>query len=131
MTTPTRIIFIALALLAGAVRLPAQGSAFTYQGRLNDHGAAGGGAYDLQFSLYDAATNGDLVAGPLTASATPVSNGLFTVQLDFGAGVFDGSPRWLEIAVQTNGGAGFVTLTPRQPLTATPYAILAGGVNAS
>jgi hypothetical protein len=55
-----------------------------------------------------------------------VSNGLFTVTLDFGSGVFDGNARWLEIAVRTNGASDFVTLAPRQPLTPTPYAMLAG-----
>jgi len=42
------------------------------------------------------------------------------VTLDFGSGVFTGNARWLEIAVRTNGASGFVTLTPRQPLTPTP-----------
>ena len=52
-----------------------------------------------------------------------MSNGLFTVTLDFGAGVFDGNERWLEIGVRTNGGGGFNALTPRQPITSSPYAI--------
>ncbi|HAV60805.1 MAG TPA: hypothetical protein DCY13_00375, partial [Verrucomicrobiales bacterium] len=43
--------------------------------------------------------------------------------LDFGD-QFPGADRWLEIAVRTNL-SGFTTLSPRQPLTATPYAITA------
>jgi 3-isopropylmalate/(R)-2-methylmalate dehydratase small subunit len=54
-----------------------------------------------------------------------VTNGLFTVTLDFGAGVFTGASRWLEIGVRTNGGASFTVLSPRQPLTPTPYALYA------
>jgi len=54
-----------------------------------------------------------------------VSNGLFTVTLDFGAN-FPGANRWLEIGVRTNGGGAYTTLSPRQALTATPYAIMAG-----
>src|SRR5439155_90756 len=63
-----------------------------------------------------------------TNSATGVSNGLFTATLDFGAGVFSGPARWLEIAVRTNGAGSFTVLTPRQALTATPYAITAGNL---
>jgi hypothetical protein len=130
MHSTTRIVFIALALCAGAYGLHAQGTAFTYQGRLNDHTAPAAGTYDLQFTVYDDPTAGNSVGSPLTNSATAVSNGLFTVQLDFGPGIFDGSPRWLEIGVRTNGAGSFSTLIPRQALTAAPYAILAGNAAA-
>ncbi len=78
-------------------------------------------AYDLRFTLCDAVTNGNAI-GALTNAATGVTNGLFMVTLDFG-GVFNGSNYWLEIAARTNGGASFSTLSPRQPITPTPYAI--------
>lgn len=125
--------FFAMALAAcglgqGAVSAMAQGTAFTYQGRLNDAGSPATGSYDLRFSIYDAASGGDVEAGPLTNLATSVSNGLFTVSLDFGAGVFTGAPLWLEIDTRTNGAAVFITLTPRQALLATPYAITAGNL---
>jgi len=99
------------------------GTTFTYQGRLNDGGNAANGNYSMVFYLYDAPTNGSQL-GQLGVVTVPVSNGLFTQQLGFGA-AFDGNARWLEIAVQTNGAAGFTTLSPRQPLTATPYALFA------
>ena len=51
-----------------------------------------------------------------------MSNGLFTVVLDFGAN-FPGANRWLEIAVATNGAAVYTTLVPRQAVTPVPYAI--------
>ena len=113
--------------------LLAQGTAFTYQGALNSSGAPANGAYDLQFTVYDAASNGNIIGGPLTNSATAVSNGLFSVQLDFGTNTFNGSARWLEIGVQTNGAGGvFTTLSPRQQITSTPYAIQsANAVNAN
>ena len=66
----------------------AQGTAFTYQGRLNDGANPATGLYDVRFSICDALANGNVVAGPLTNSATGISNGLFTVTLDFGGGVF-------------------------------------------
>ena len=55
------------------------------------------------------------------SNAVVVSNGLFTVTLDFGTGVFNGDARWLDIAVKTNSAGGFTTLMPRQPLTPSPY----------
>ncbi|HSU53172.1 MAG TPA: tail fiber domain-containing protein [Candidatus Dormibacteraeota bacterium] len=117
----------------------AQGTAFTYQGRLTDGASAANGTYDFRFTLLDS-TNlpGTVVAGPVTNAATVVSNGLFTVTLDFGSAVLDGSSRFLEIAARTNlGGTGsFSSLSPRQKLTSTPYAVraansgLASGVTA-
>jgi len=104
----------------------AQGTAFTYQGQLTAGGAPAGGVYDLRFTVYDS-TNlpGTIIAGPRTNAATAVTNGLFTVQLDFGAGVFDGNARFLDIAVRTNGGSTFTVLAPRQPITSAPYAVQA------
>jgi N-acetylneuraminic acid mutarotase len=103
----------------------AQGTAFTYQGRLNDGANAANGIYDLRFAIYDSASAGLLVAGPSTNSAVAVSNGLFTVALDFGV-VFNGAARWLEIGVRPGGSASdFNTLSPRQSISPTPYAMFA------
>jgi hypothetical protein len=68
------------------------------------------------------------LAGPSTFGATPVSNGVFTVTLDLGSGLFTGAKRFLEIGVHTNGGGAFTTLTPRQKITAAPYAVTAGAL---
>jgi Chaperone of endosialidase len=103
----------------------AQGTAFVYQGRINDGGSPATGIYDLRFAVCDALTSGNVVAGPLTNSATGVTNGLFAVTLDFGGGVFTGSNRWVEIAARTNGAAAFTALAPRQPVQPVPYAIMA------
>jgi hypothetical protein len=106
----------------------AQGTAFTYQGRLGADGAPATGIYDLRFTVYDAASSGAVVGAALNTNGVPVSNGLFTVTLDFGAGLFTGPARWLEIGVKSNGVAGpHTTLVPRQALTPSPYAIYAGG----
>ena len=70
-------------------------------------------------------SDGAQVGATLTNSATGVSTGLFTVSLDFGADVFTGEARWLEIGVKTNGGAAFTVITPRQALTPTPHALYA------
>jgi hypothetical protein len=128
LVTPVRWWLFSLALLAIPGAALSQGTAFTYQGRLSDNGQPASRAYDLRFALYDS-TNlpGTLVAGPVTNSGVVVSNGLFTVTLDFGPGVFTGPARWLDLAVRTNGGS-FVALSPRQALTASPYAVTAGSV---
>src|SRR5664279_4251740 len=80
----------------------AQGTAFTYQGRLNDGVNPANGSYDLRFAVYDSLTIGTQQGNPVTNSATAGSNGLFTVVLDFG-NQYPGANRWLEIAVRTNG----------------------------
>src|ERR1017187_3443228 len=110
-------------LLVTVNSAPAQGTAFTYHGRLNDAASPATGSYDLEFAIYDALASGSQIGGTLTRPATAVNNGLFTVTLDFGAGVFNGPPRWLEIGVRINGGGAFTTLIPRQQIMATPYAI--------
>jgi hypothetical protein len=51
-----------------------------------------------------------------------VTDGLFRVALDYRAGAFDGSDRYLEVAVQCAGDAAFTTLTLRQRLAPVPYA---------
>ena len=69
------------------------------------------------------------MAGPLTNAAVTTIGGLFTVVLDFGATVFDGTSYWLEVGVRTNGGGTFTTLSPRQPLLMVPYAAYASSAN--
>ncbi|MGD2178350.1 MAG: hypothetical protein PVG71_11065, partial [Anaerolineae bacterium] len=78
--------------------------------------------------LYDAPGSGTpptggTLLGTEVAPNHDIVEGLFTVQLDFGSGVFDGDARWLQVAVDCGGGA--VTLSPRQALTPAPYAIYA------
>ncbi|MFO1488773.1 MAG: tail fiber domain-containing protein [Verrucomicrobiota bacterium] len=129
-TIPAPVRLACLLLIYGlqaATNASAQGTAFTYQGRLQDGGNPAIGSYDLRFALFDAPSAGAQQGSLITNSATAVSNGLFTVSLDFG-NQFPGANRWLEIAVRTNGNGAFATLVPRQPLTPTPYAITAGTV---
>ena len=98
----------------------AQGTAFTYQGQLRDGGTNANGAYRMIFALYDAATNGSQIGSAITNSAT-LANGLFSVNLDFGAGAFTGAATWLDITI-TNGGAS-QELSPRVQVLPTPYAL--------
>jgi hypothetical protein len=111
-------------LLCAAIGARAQGTAFTYQGRLNDGANPANGSYDLTFTLFDTASGGNQVGGVLTNTATAVSNGLFTLVLDFGAGAFTGADRWLEVGASTNGAGTFATLSPRQQVLSLPTSFL-------
>jgi hypothetical protein len=101
----------------------AAATAFTYQGRLDGEGGPANGAYDFEFRLYPAASGDDQVGPTVSHSGVVLNQGLFTVLLDFGANAFSGQARYLEIRVRPSGGGDFITLAPRQALTATPYAI--------
>jgi hypothetical protein len=106
--------------------LRAQPTAFTYQGRLLDQNQPANGSYDISFGLKDAGTNGSIVGTVLRKVPVPVTNGIFTVSLDFGDTSFAGLPLWLEIGVRTNGSsAPYTVLSPLQAIAATPYAIFA------
>ena len=126
-----QIIAIGVALgllgLIGQQQATAQGTVFTYQGKLNQNGVPFTGLAELAPTLWDAASGGTPVATNNPASFyVNVSNGLFTAPLDFGAAPFNsGAARWLQLGVRTALGP-FTTLTPLQPLTAAPYAISAG-----
>jgi hypothetical protein len=104
--------------------LAATGTTFTYQGQLKNNNALFNGTCDFQFSLHDAVTSGNQIGGIQTKNNVAVSNGLFTVNLDFGNAAFNGEGRWLDIQVRCPAGSGsYTALSPRQPLTATPYAL--------
>ncbi|MBK6728366.1 MAG: hypothetical protein IPG63_14140 [Xanthomonadales bacterium] len=123
----TRSTFTALCLLlVAALAAPtasALGTEFTYQGRLQDDIAPAQGLYDFEFRLHDNLIGGNQVGPLVTLADIPVEHGVFTVQLDFGPGMFAGEARWLSIAVREGAGSGsYEALTPRQPLSATPYA---------
>jgi hypothetical protein len=106
-----------------------QGSDFTYQGFLSDNSAPANGVYDLQFTVYNSAGAGAAVGATTTVSDLAVSNGLFTVTVSPGPGVFDGAALWLQIAVRPGASVGdYTDITPRQPILATPYAVAAGSV---
>src|SRR2546422_4205266 len=121
----TKLLYSLFLLLTAATLARAQGTAFTYQGRLNLDGAPVNGPYDFRFSIYTAGAGGSLVAGPLPMDAVDVVRGLFVTRLDFGIGVFTGPARWLEVSVRPAGNGNFKTLDQRLGLTSSPYSIRA------
>ena len=80
----------------------AQSAPFTYQGRFIQSGAPYSGIVEMQFTLWNAASNGTLLASTTPAiQSLNVSNGLFTTTLDFGSAQFTGADRWLQIDART------------------------------
>lgn len=97
---------------------------FTYQGSLTDGNGPANGTYDFRFWLHDAASGGNQIGQSVTIQDVAVIDGLFTTSLNFGANAFSGQARWLEIGVRPGESTGgFTQLSPRQALTATPYAL--------
>lgn len=128
MSLRSMFLLAACLLITASVAAAPLGTGFTYQGSLKANGnAAPDGTYDLRFTLFASDSGGMALAGPLTFPAQPVSGGVFTVSLDFGAG-FDGQARFLQVEVRGPGDPDFVALQPRQPVTPTPYALRAAAV---
>jgi hypothetical protein len=113
-------------LVLAALPARAELNGITYQGLLQAEGVPADGQYDFEFTLYDAAAGGTRIAGPIEVNDHPVNDGRFTVVLGFTADEFDGTRRWLEIAVRlAPNSQTYNVLMPRQELTATPYAFYA------
>lgn len=122
------LIFITTMVAAQDTKGTSLGTGFTYQGHLKNNNAPYTGLCDLQFGLYDALTAGTQL-GLVGFKNVPVSDGYFTVVLDYGVGLFTGESRWLEIEVRCPAAVDTYTLlTPRQPLTAAPYALALPGL---
>jgi len=126
-TRSTRSILLLpfLLLLLATGIATAQNTAFTYSGRLNDNGVPVNGSTVFLFTVFDSAGGDTVIHGPLNSGPVDVVNGLFIVRIDFGANVFTGPPRWLDIQARVPGAATFKLLTPRQEMTSAPYAIRA------
>ncbi len=104
------------------------GTAFTYQGHLYDANYAANGQYDFQFKLYDTSSGGVQLGSDVNKPDVDVISAYFTVELDFGSGVFDGNAVWLEVGVrpgELEDPNVYTVLEPRQEVTPVPYALYA------
>jgi hypothetical protein len=128
------LIGLTLSLGKASAQTPAQANApeattyaFTYQGQLKKNGEPHNGACDFKFSLFDAVTGGNKIGSTQNINGVNVADGLFNVQLNkngqFGVNPFTGLDLWLKIQVKCGGDGSYTNLTPRQPLTAAPYAL--------
>jgi len=118
-----RLISALIAIAIFAASAAAQTTAFNYQGKLNDAGVPASGSYQLQFKLFDAAVGGGQIGATVADVPVTATNGVFSVKLDFGAAVFTGANRFLEISVRHNSSESYVTLSPREQIASTPYSI--------
>jgi hypothetical protein len=94
----------------GQPRAPrtALSTGFTYQGQLKNNGTSINGSCDLAFRLYDATSGGNLIGSAITTTI-PITTGMFTTQLNFGADAFTGYARWLDLQVRCPTGIGSFT----------------------
>ncbi len=120
---PKHHLFLCAVLLLMSSMTSLAETTFTYQGQLSQAGQAAQGQYDMTFALYDADSGGNQVGVTLNEAGIDVSDGVFEVLLDFGDAPFNNAPRWLEIAVREAGGGVYTTLSPRQRVGASPFAI--------
>ncbi|HRY30048.1 MAG TPA: hypothetical protein P5079_08455, partial [Elusimicrobiota bacterium] len=120
------VVSVLIAQLATGAWADAPG-VLNYQGKLtNQDGSPITATPTMEFRIYDASTGGTLLYtyGSLTV---PVDNGVFNVQIGSNTAVSGGAipktvfqggtDRWLEIVVAGE------TLSPRERLTAAPYAL--------
>lgn len=122
MTNANALLLLFACSLLWIPQADAQSTSFTYQGQLRQTGEPFTGTADLEFRLYDQLIDGTQIGSTQPVANWPVEDGLFQVELDFGAAAFDGSDRFLEVTVDGS------PLSPRQKITATPYALLATGL---
>ena len=117
------LVTTVLPLAVGAGEREPVGTAFTYQGLLEDASAPANGSYDLRFRLYDSATGDTQVGSTVISEDVAVTDGTFTVRIEFGD-VWDGTALWLDIGVRPGSDTGtFTALSPLQPFSAAPAAL--------
>lgn len=122
------IVFSLLVVCVALSNINAQSLSFTYQGKLTDNSIPADGTYEMQFTLFDAAANGNQVGATITNATVQVSQGVFTVSLNFGANAFTGPARFLEIGLRSQGNQNpYTVLGSRQAITSAPYAIRSFG----
>jgi hypothetical protein len=125
MTTRSKAIHIAFLLTTLFLLRPvmAQTSVFKYQGSLTDGGNPANGSFQMRFRLFDAVSGGNQIGSTLNDVPVTAANGIFSAPLDFGAPALSGANRWLEISVRRNASESYVTLSPREQIASSPYAV--------
>ena len=103
------------------------GTTFTYQGSLRRSSGPVTAVCDMAFRLRSLPAGGPVLGDPITTTV-PVTNGLFTVGLNFGTGAFTGEERYLDIRVRCPPETGFTALTPFQRIAPVPYALALPGL---
>lgn len=112
----------ALAFTGATSTALAQTLPITYQGRLTADASGANGPHDFELRLYGVESGGSVLGGPFTYTGVPVENGLFTLNVDVTTSTLANKTLYLEIRVRASGGGAYTLLSPRQPLTAAPFA---------
>jgi len=128
-------VALALAAIAPVHAQSPVGNGITYQGRLTQNGQAINSSADFIFRAFTGPNPNDpSIGNVVSVSDMTIANGLFTAALDFGPAVFDGNARWLGISVRVphdpSDTQPYIALSPRQLLSAAPYALFALAGNA-
>lgn len=116
------IFCLVIGLVLSIRTASAQTSAFTYQGSLKNGGNPANGTFDFEVSLFDGLTGGSELFSNIVPGVV-VTNGMFSLSLNFGSATFPGANRFLEIRVRPAGGGAFTVLSPRQLIGSSPYSI--------
>jgi len=121
-----RFPIVAIALISalavhGASATPL-GTAFGFEGRLLRNNQPVNGTTDIRYTMWDDALAGAQKGAPVTQLAVPLTDGLVSTTLDFGA-QYDGNRRWVQVEVKGSSDVSFVTLTPRYEILPVPYAL--------
>jgi hypothetical protein len=124
-------------VLQGPPAMAQSATQFTYQGRLDSGAGVASGRHDMRFTLWTAATDGTQAGSAICVDSVSVTDGLFSVPLDFGAAALLSQPRFLQIEVRSDttpgncGTGSFTMLSPRQALTSAPFAASTRGIAVS
>ncbi len=124
-------LLLALTLALASRNAVAQDLTFTYQGEVREAGFPVEGAADLRFVVFSDAQGQTQLGTPVQINATQLRSGRFTVPLNFGVAPPAGAA--IEIQVRSPADPSdtqpFVTLAPRQTITAAPVALSATLLN--
>ncbi len=121
-----RRLLLLLLILGASGRATADllGSTVSLQGVLSVNGEPAGGVFDLRITPYPDLNIGAALAPPLEVGNVFFVDGAFTTKVDFGLTLFLGDAIFFEIAVRPGNSSGaYDVLTPRQEVTAAPYAL--------
>lgn len=109
--------------LKGATAAVQIGYGFNYQGALDLNGTPANGKYDMRFKLFDSASGGNMIGSPVTRTDVAMTEGRFSLVLDFGIDAFGPAARWLQIEVKEPNKTAFTSLSPRQLISPVPTAL--------
>jgi len=107
------VLALAIACQCGVLNA----ATFTYHGNLQDAGKPAEGSYDLELTLYSAASGGSVIAGPVTMYKVPVHDSGFSVEADFGPLANSTGQAWLAVKVRNAGDGEFAALSARSPVS--------------